>query len=248
MELNASTFILEIVNFLVLIWILQHFLYRPVMAVIARRQAAIRDQLDEAQKLQEAGESLRQQYESRLEDWQQEREKARQALDAEMDALRSQRLQTLDNELAQLRDKAKLAQAHQQAEQKRENESAALDLASAFVTRLLEQMAGPALEALLIDLTLQQLSTATADNPLPITQSWNAPPTEIQVESAYPLPIERQQLLTQQLQAATGLDAPVIFRQTPDLLAGLRITLGSWVLQANLRDELRGFTEFARHG
>lgn len=248
MELNASTFILEIVNFLVLIWILQRFLYRPVMAVIARRQAAIREQLDEARQRQEAGEGLRRQYESRLEDWQREREKARQDLDAEIEALRSKRLQTLDNELAQLRDKAKLARAHQQAEQQRENESAALDLASAFVTRLLEQMAGPDLEALLIDLALQQLSTSSTENRLSITQSWSTPPSEIQVESAYPLSVERQQILTQQLQVATGLDAAVAFHQTPGLLAGLRITLGSWVLQANLRDELRGFTEFARHG
>ncbi|WP_097460579.1 F0F1 ATP synthase subunit delta [Mangrovitalea sediminis] len=248
MELNASTFFLEIVNFLVLIWILQRFLYRPVMSVIARRQAAIRAQVDEAGKLREDGEALRQQYESRLSDWQQERERARLDLDAEIDALRTQRLQALNAELAKVRDKAQLTLEHQQQEKQRESEATALELAAAFATRLLEQMAGPALEDLLIDLTLQRLSAPTADDGIALSQTWSAPPTDILVESAYPLTQARQQALSETLKAAADLSVPVVFRQSSDLLAGLRITLGSWMLQANLKDELRGFTEFVRHG
>ena len=38
MGLDLTTFVLEIVNFLVLLWLLSHFLYRPVQAAIARRQ------------------------------------------------------------------------------------------------------------------------------------------------------------------------------------------------------------------
>ena len=39
MELDWTTFILEIINFLVLVWILHRFLYQPVMNVIAQRRA-----------------------------------------------------------------------------------------------------------------------------------------------------------------------------------------------------------------
>ena len=248
MELNASTFFLEIVNFLVLIWILQRFLYRPVMSVIARRQADIRAKVDEAGQLREEGEALRRQYESRLSDWQQERERAKQDLDAEIDALRTQRLQALEAELNQVRDKAALTLEHQQQEKRRENEAAALDLAATFATRLLEQMAGPALEDLLIDLTLQRLTSSNPEDGIALNRTWDAPPTSLLVESAYPLTPNRQQALTETIQTATGLDAPVVFQTSSDLLAGLRITLGSWMLQANLRDELHGFTEFVHHG
>ena len=41
MELNWTTLILEIVNFLILVWILKHFLYRPVLRVIEERRAGI---------------------------------------------------------------------------------------------------------------------------------------------------------------------------------------------------------------
>ncbi len=47
------------------------------------------------------------------------------------------------------------------------------------------------------------------------------------------------------LSEATGLSAPVFYEQDAKLLAGLNITIGAWVLQLNVRDELQGFMEFA---
>ena len=45
MEFNWTTFSFEIINFLILVWILQRFLYKPVTNAIARRKAAIESQL-----------------------------------------------------------------------------------------------------------------------------------------------------------------------------------------------------------
>ncbi len=46
MELNWSTLLLEIVNFLVLVWILKRFLYRPVLQVIEERRSRHRGDPD----------------------------------------------------------------------------------------------------------------------------------------------------------------------------------------------------------
>ena len=35
------------------------------------------------------------------------------------------------------------------------------------------------------------------------------------------------------------------FEEDSDLLAGVRISIGSWTLGANLRDELEGFAELS---
>ena len=41
MELSGSTFVLEIINFLILVWILKRFLYKPVLGVIAKRRKSM---------------------------------------------------------------------------------------------------------------------------------------------------------------------------------------------------------------
>ena len=74
MELNWSTFLLEIINFLVLVWILKHFLYKPILDVIARRRAGIEDRLAKAQQLHDEANTLKTEYENRLVDWEHERQ------------------------------------------------------------------------------------------------------------------------------------------------------------------------------
>jgi F-type H+-transporting ATPase subunit b len=49
------------------------------------------------------------------------------------------------------------------------------------------------------------------------------------------------------LQQAIDHNIAIEFLEDPNLLAGLRITLGSWVLRANLEDELDFFAEALRH-
>ena len=51
MELDWSTFLLEIINFLILVWILKRFLYRPVLEVITRRREQVEKTLHEAHSL-----------------------------------------------------------------------------------------------------------------------------------------------------------------------------------------------------
>ena len=52
MEWNWSTFVLEMINFLVLVWILKHFFYRPVLGVIERRQKSIDQTVEAANRRQ----------------------------------------------------------------------------------------------------------------------------------------------------------------------------------------------------
>ena len=84
MELNWSTFLLEIINFLVLVWILKHFLYKPILDVIARRRAGIEDRLAKAQQLHDEADTLKAEYENRLVDWEHERQQARVTLAQEL--------------------------------------------------------------------------------------------------------------------------------------------------------------------
>ena len=59
MELDWWTFGLQAVNFLVLVWLLQYFLFRPVSNVIARRR-------EEAQKMLSEAEAARKEAEAEL--------------------------------------------------------------------------------------------------------------------------------------------------------------------------------------
>jgi len=245
LELNWSTFLLEIFNFLVLVWILKRFLYQPVLDVIARRRATIENQLAEARQLHADSDALKQQYEHRLSDWEQERQIAMDKLLHEIEETRQQQLAKLESEIAQEEEKTRLVRSRQNRQAILEIEQQALQQGAAFASRLLAEASGPELENRLFDLLLTELTALSADQLSELSNKWGEPPEHIVVTSAYPLSDDRRHRLQDVLSKAAGLASPVHYEQDSDLLAGLNITIGAWALRLNVRDELKDFAELS---
>ena len=245
MELNWSTFVLEIINFLILVWILKRFFYRPVLEVIARRRAGIEQTLADARQLQNDAEALQNQYRQRLADWEQERQRAREQLADEIEQERTHRLATLQTQLEQEREKARVADARRRADAVHKAEETALMQAAGFASRLLGELAGPELEQRLLELLLEQLSRLPDERIAALRNSCGGAAERIVVSSAWPLSENQREQLRQALTATMGSSLPLRFEQDSDLLAGLRISIGAWVMSANLQDELKSLAEFA---
>ena len=245
MEVSWSTFILEIINFLVLVWILQRFLYKPVLEVIARRKAGIEQTLSESAEIREQATALQAQYEARLADWDKERRAAREALTRELETQRAGKLVEMQADIAQEREKSRVAEARRQADIAHKLEETALSQAARFARHLLQQASGPELEARLVELVITELSQLPEERVTALRNGYGTAPESIVVTSAYPLPDDQRQRLAQALTRATGSEAPLQLKQDADLLAGLHITRGPWVIGANLRDELEGFAMLA---
>jgi F-type H+-transporting ATPase subunit b len=243
LELNWSTFVLEIVNFLVLVWILKRFLYKPVLKVIAQRQAGIAKIRADAETVHAEAEKLREQYEGRLTDWNSERQQAREELTRELKTERSRKMKEVQNELELEREKVRVAEASRQADTQRRLEETSLQQAAIFATRLLEQVAGADVEGRFVELLITTLSQLPTERVAALRNSHRQPPRVIEVTSAYRLSDEQRGRLEQTLLTLTALKVPLHFEQNSDLLAGVRITVGGLVLGCNLQDELKGMAE-----
>jgi F-type H+-transporting ATPase subunit b len=245
-ELSWSTFVLELVNFVVLIWILKRFLYGPILDIIARRRAKIEQELADAAKMQADAAELQKRYEGRLADWDRERQAARDKLASEFEDERARRLKELAAGIEQEREKQRVADERRKADVLRGVEATALQQGGRFAARLLREAAGPDVESRLIELLLSDLAKLPAARADAWRTSFAQAPAPIAVASAYPLPAEQRRRLESALREIADPQSAVSYTENPDLLAGIQITIGAWVLAANLRDELVGFTEFGQ--
>jgi F-type H+-transporting ATPase subunit b len=246
-ELSWSTFVLEIINFLVLIWILKRFFYQPVLQVIARRRAETEKRIDDAETLHAEAEKLKKQYKSRLTDWDKERRQARESLAREIEKERTRKIEELHTILEQEQEKAQVAETRRQADAMRKIEESALRQGARFASRLLEQSAGPETEARLIELLISELSQLTEERIAELRNNYSNTSTTIVVASAFPLSDDQQQRLTKSLERITTPGISIQFEINSELLAGVQVTIGAWVLAANIRDELNGFMELGRN-
>lgn len=244
MQISWSTFVLEIVNFLVLVWILQRFLYRPVLDVIARRRARVQKTLQDARALREEAEGLRQRYEGRLAEWSAEKQQAADALSREIEAERSERLRALTEQLAREKEQAELTERHRRAAAEQQMQTRALEQAAHFATRLLERASGPEVEARLAATALAELERLPAEQRARLDLDAAGP---VRVASAFALPVELRAALERALAALMGREVAVEFAVDAALLAGLRIEIGTKTIAFNLADELEGFVQ-SSHG
>lgn len=243
MELSWSTFLLEIVNFLVLVWILKRFFYKPLQSVIARRQQGIEARLAAAEETQQQARQLQQQYEERLAEWQGESRQAREDLQREMRAERAKLEKALEDSLQQQRQKAEAVEQRHQRETRRQLEQQAMEQGGRFAARLLQQGAGPELQQRLLELLLRSLDELPEEQRQPLRQQLAEPADAAEITSAFPLVKVQRQELEQVLREILQTDIPCHYVEDPELLAGLRIDIGSWQLGASVRDELRAFTQ-----
>ncbi len=245
MEFNLSTFVLEIINFLILVWILQRLFYKPLLEVIAKRKQSIDQSVAEAKTMQQQAEEQRSLYENRQKLWEQEKQAALATLRQQLEAERRTQLEQLNADLEQERQKAKVTLSRQQQELQQQAEKQALQNGARFAGMILQQSASPELEARLCALLIEHLMTLPEACRLCLQMLDTKKSVPIKITSAYPLPLELRQQLEQKLDSLITSHLNFQYQQDAELIAGLRIDIGAWVLNANLQHELIGFTEIA---
>lgn len=249
MQLDWTTFFLEVINFLVLLWILQRFLYKPVMASLDARQQRIKDETARAAQLRDEAEALRLQYQTQLADWAREHEASRHQLEAELQQARGKALDELRKSLLdeaakkQARDGAVIA-AHESA-LIREAAGEAYKQAA----RMLVRLASPALTQVIVEVFLADLK---ALNEAELTTLRKAAQvlisaSMVEIRAAHAVDTELQADIGQALSAAAGQTLAPVFIEDASLIAGIRVVVGECQMHANLLDELAFFRRQNQH-
>lgn len=249
MQLDWTTFILEVINFLVLLWILQRFLYKPIMASLDARQQRIQEETARAEQLRNEAEALRLQYETRLAEWAKEYDASRHQLEAELQQTRGKALDELRKSLLdetakkQIRESAAIV-AHETA-LIREAAAEAYQQAA----RMLVRLASPALTQAIVEMFLADLAALSDSELVTLRKAGQnlMPESLVEVRAAHALDATWQDNISQALSTAAGRLLTPSFVEDSSLIAGIRVVVGECQLHANLLDELAFFRRLNLH-
>jgi len=238
MRFDWWTLALQAANFLVLVWLLQHFLYRPVQAIIAERQQQADRVLAEANTAKATAEQLRA-----------ELEKQRAAIERECRQALEEAHATAKEEAASLLDRARadaeklLAEERQRIEQERAEVADALrletvELGVTIARRLLAEAGDGSLDRAFLERALARLHDLTEAERSALIDRL-ADDAAVQVVTASRLELEGRAQVSRRLRALLGADTDVQFADDPALLAGAELHFPHTVLRHSWRDSLR---------
>ena len=248
MQLDWTTFVLEILNFLILLWILKRFLYEPVLKAITRRKMAIEKTLEDANLQKTEAQGLEQQFRTRLDAWEQEKAKLREQMVGELCAERERQLAELQKTLANEREKSRVLEERRLRDTEHKLRDDVRSDSVRFLARLMQRVATPALETRLIDVAIEDLKGLPDEQRRRINGATPEDGAPAKVSTAYPLSAEQRKQIEEALSQTAGRVVKADYIRDENLLAGLKIQMGPWTLQASLQDELKFFAQADHDG
>ena len=93
MTFSWSTFALQAFNFLVLVWVLKRFLFKPIRTIVAQRKAEITRVQEQAQAAGEKAEQARKDFQLRQSQLEAERQRIMDEAHAALDDERSRMIE-----------------------------------------------------------------------------------------------------------------------------------------------------------
>jgi F-type H+-transporting ATPase subunit b len=221
MQIDWWTLALQTVNFLVVVWLLSRFLYRPVRRIIEEREAADRKAADEASKKAEAADAARKDYEEKraaLDDAERERDAAFHAqIEKERDAVLSE---------AQARAEGLIADARERIERDRYE---ALKGLREDIVRLAAALAGkalaevPATAEAAVDDTASHIDGLAAGERSDLKKDLEGNGAQLTLVSAADLPEGIRAQWKTMLEDRFGKTFALSFQTDPELLGGIKL-------------------------
>jgi F-type H+-transporting ATPase subunit b len=233
MTIDWWTFSLQTVNFLILVWLLSRFFWRPVAAMIEQRRQVARNLLDQAKADREAAALALDEARRRSAGFEEEREKILTEAWRDASEARSALLVKAEAEIADLREEGRAALAHEEEEAARVWTAKAGEFALTIAARLAARLEGGAVT----EAFLRWLTGKIAELPADVRAAIGAA-DEVEVVSAAPLDPASRQRVAAEIAAALGAGPSFNFRTDPDLIAGLDLRTPHFSLSNSWRADL----------
>jgi F-type H+-transporting ATPase subunit b len=236
LQIDLVSILLQIVNFVVLMYLLSRFLYKPLRAMLAARAKKVEGLMDNAAKLEAESYELKLRLEKQISEVDQER----MIREAEEKA-RKQAEEILHT--AQEKAEGLLARARREAELER------LEALKANYERTLDtilDLSSGALRSVTVRQTHDNLVSSFAAYisqrpPEEVSEYRHAlvgRETPLLVSTPVPLTGEQKRMLQDALSSLADRHIELQVQQDPSLIAGLRVRLGDRIVDNSLRQQL----------
>lgn len=243
MSIDWITVSAQIINFLILVWLLKRFLYQPVMQAMDRREQRIAKQLDDAQTREQKADEKAQQYQEKAKELENTRDDILNEAREKAEQQKKQLLEEARHEVAETR---KQWQKHVQ----REKEDFLNDLRrqisntiQRIARKALKDLADAELEEQIINSFIGRMKSLDKESRDLMVESAQALSDPAQIVSTFELDTAVRKRLTCAIHEHLVDGIEVEYDESQELLCGITLTIGEGQLSWNLADYIQQLSQ-----
>lgn len=240
----------QVLNFLILVWMMKRFLYKPILKAIDERENRIAAELADADARKAEAQLERDEFKRKNNELEQARAamlcNAATEADAERQRLFNEARKAADDLIASRQEtlRAEARNLNQAITRRTQDE------VFAIARRALSDLSGTDLEAQCCDVFTRLLRAMDGDMKSSFGDALKASTEPALVRSAFELPTAQRSKLQQAINETFSADIPLRFETAPDLISGIELTTSgqklAWSIAEYLTSLEKGVAELLK--
>jgi len=228
----------QVLNFLILVWLLKHFLYKPILHAIDAREQRIAKELADAEAKMAEAQKERDEFKHKNEKFDQQRD---ELLNKAKDEVKGERQRLLDEARQAVNDlRAKRQDALKREQQSLNDEITrrTRDEVFAIARKTLSDLAGTTLEKSMSEEFNRRLRNLDAKAKESLATALKTSSDPAVVRSAFELPSEQRALIQHALNETFSAEIQVRFETAPEVINGIELTANGRKVAWSIADYL----------
>ena len=239
MKIDWFTVIAQAINFLILVWLLKRFLYKPILKAIDEREKKIAAQIKDADDKKAGAVKEQADFKKRNDDFDAQKKALMDKAVADSNAQRDKLLEDAKNQANTLRSNLEKAIKEKQESDALASAAKTQEQVFTITKKALKEMASSSLEEQSVNTFIKRLHELNDDEKQKFITAFKSNTNTILVRSAFDLPAPQQSAMTDAVNETLGTKTTLQFTTTPDLISGIELTTNGYKLAWSFNEFLQ---------
>lgn len=239
MQIDWFTFVAQVFNFVLLVYLLKRFLYRPVLNAVERREDRVRSRLEEARRKEEEATAERERFRALQEDLERSRSSILRAAEEEAERRRRELTAEVRSEVQAVREEWRESLRRQRDSFLEEMRRRMSRDVFGLVERVVEDLADSELEDRTIDVFLDRVSKSDESLRNEFAAAVEGEEGRVRVQSFFPLSADQRTRIAGSLTTWLGpSETSFHWEEDPGLALGIEVRAGDRKIAWSVDDYL----------
>jgi F-type H+-transporting ATPase subunit b len=238
MPINWVTVAAQAINFLILVWLLKRFLYKPILHAIDEREKGIASQLAQAEAKRAEAQQDRDGFQNKNEAFDQERASLMKCATDEANTERQRLLDEARKEADSLRAKRQDALQNEQRNLSQIITRWTQKEVFAITRKTLSDLASTTLEARMGEVFVHHLRALTGAAKEQLAAAFKTQTGPARVRSAFELPPAQRNAIESAVKETGAAETQVQFETAPELVSGIELSANGQKVAWSIADYL----------
>ena len=243
MPIDWVTVAAQAVNFLLLVWLMKRFLYKPVLGAIDAREERIAKELADAKAQKMEAMEEREEFQRKNEIFDQERSELMNTASEEAKGEKARLLEEARSSAEALEAKWREGLEKDATRLEEDFQNRVRKDVFSIVRKTLSDLAGEELEGKITDIFLRRLGELDEGERKTLSKGMNSDDGSVEVRTAFPLTEKQRKDLGQEVKRLLSLKEEPRFEEEKDLVAGIELVGGGQKISWTVDDYLFSLKE-----